>query len=353
MSIIYPQLISKFGPKTRALITEPEERGGFLRGFFFDVLMVKGCHINLIGNPGSGKTQKQYWLAGMLSKIETIAWIDSCKDEEIVPLFSLGLPVQIMIPRGCEIEIKGCDCPQGIMIIEIPSPEAVWGALRKGWVNIISFENYFISPKIKSKWYARLFKHLSFVAFHKVLKKQLGIDRLTIFIDEAQKIAPSTAYTRDQDRIEASMEVAANILENRGNGIRVVTATQENSNILPSARKNMPARILCRGARVKSDESKKLSYLCGFAEGYEPSQGLFVLPNMRYFPRTCPWTFPEFKKPAGASVDYIGMYADIPVDDEGLPDNMGLYHDQMVASKKKPIDTGPSRWDALMINEET
>jgi hypothetical protein len=340
MSFLYPQILKRFGPKMQETFSE-----GILRDLFFDVLMVKGCHINLLGNPGSGKTQKQYWLVDLMSKIETIVWIDSCKDDEIAPLFSLGLHINIIIPKGVTIEIEHLLCPQGITISEASTPEAMWFLIRKDAINILSIENYFIAPRLKSKYYARLFKQLSYMAFHKMFKKA-GMERITIVIDEAQKIVASTAYTRDQERIEAAMEVAANILENRGNGIRVITATQENSNLLPSARKNMPARILCRGARVKSDESKTLSRLCEYAERYKPNQGLFVLPSGKYIPSWAPWAFPFYDKPEKASIEYIGNFVDAIEDEEEIHvENLGFFHDKVTEPRKKKIEPGFSLAD--------
>lgn len=269
------------------------------------VLNVKGCHVGLLGNPGSGKTQKEYWLVSYLKNIETIVWIDSCKDEEIIPLFGMGKPVNVIIPHGMKIEITGVDVVPTIR--EAFMPDLMWDMIEPGAINIISIRPYFYSEKERSRFYAGLFKALSRKAYAKSFQKR-GIDRMTVVVDEAQQILPSTAYTHDQQRLEAAQDVTSNILEVRAFGIRIVTGTQDYINIYPSARRNMPARILCHGANVKSDESRLLNRLCRYAESYTVAQGLFVFPDGDYVPRSCPWSFPYFPKPPGASVDYIGRF---------------------------------------------
>jgi hypothetical protein len=130
----------------------------------------------------------------------------------------------------------------------------------------------------------------------------------------------------------------------RAFGIRIISGTQDYVNIYPTARRNMPARILCHGAQVRSDESKLLHRLCEYAENYNVAQGLFVFPDGDYYPKTCPWTFPNFPNPKGASVDYVGTF-DLPVqkDELELMPELGRYSFTL---PDLDDDIKMSRWEA-------
>lgn len=324
--MINEHLLNRYPEATRRWLTETIMG----QSLWHKVLTVKGCHVGLLGNPGSGKTQKELWLVSYLKNLETIVWIDSCKDEEIIPLFGMGKPVNIVIPHGMEIEIAGVDNIPTVR--EAFMPELFWDMIEPDAINIFSIRPYFYSEKERSRFYAGLFKSLSRKAYRKAFQKN-GIERMSVFVDEAQQILPSTAYTHDQQRIEAAQDVTSNILEVRAFGIRIVTGTQDYINIYPSARRNMPARILCHGANVKSDESRLLNRLCRYAESYTVAQGLFVFPDGDYVPRSCPWSFPYFPKPPGAIVDYIGRF-DQPEtksdESESMPD-LGRYAADAIA----------------------
>jgi len=110
----------------------------------------------------------------------------------------------------------------------------------------------------------------------------------------------------------------------------------------------MPARIFCHGAVVKSDESKLMHRLAEYSQNYSKKEGLFIFPDGDYYPRTCPWTFPDFPKPKGARVRYIGK-VDRPVAQEEveqeLPD-LGRYAADAVEPEREKA-MGVSRWDVI------
>jgi len=325
--MINPHILARFSPSAQKFLTET------IMGqcLYNKLLNVKGNHIGLLGTPGSGKTQKSYWLMSYLKNLEVPVWIDSCKDDEIIPLFLMGKPINIVIPSGMKIKINGIEGVQ-ITVRDAFLPDQFWDMIDPEAINIFSVRAYFYGEKERSRFYASLFKALSRKAYDKVFRKR-GIKRMAVFVSEGQQILPSTAYTRDQERIDAAQEVTSNILEVRAFGIRIITDTQDNINIYPSARRNLPTRILCHGANIKSDESKLLNKLARYAENYAPHQGLIVFSDGDYVPKTCPWNFPFFPKPESASVDYIGRFdvkEEKADDDSELMPDLGKYAAQAI-----------------------
>lgn len=297
--------------------------------FYHKVLAVKGCHISLIGQPDSGKTTKMKWLIDFLKFMETIVIIDTGKDEEIASYFFMGKPVNIIIPHGMKIDIKGCG--ENYKVQTAYLPQQVWDLVEKDSINIISVIRYFYSEKERARFYSALFKSLSYRSAEEFFRDTKGIERMTVQIDEAQRIVPSTAFTNDQECITMAQDVTSNILEVRAYGVRLILGTQDYVNVYPAARRNMPARVFCHGAVVKSDESKQLHRLAEYSQNYAKWEGLFVFPDGDYYPRTCPWTFPNYPKPRGAKIRYSGK-VDLKKKDDGadeqIPD-VGIFHDKL------------------------
>lgn len=321
--MINPHVFSRFGPKTQTWLKTQEGQD-----FFWKFLNVKGQHCLIRGRPGSGKTRKMLWLASFLAKMETIVWIDSCKDEEISPLFNMGLPINLIIPSNCKVQIQGlppCSICQAYI------PDLFWTQVLPGHINIMAIHNYFMSDKERAKFYTGLFKGLAYRALDsEYFRDQLKIKRMAIFGDEAQRVIPSLSYTRDSDRLDSAQAVTTNILEVRATGIRMVLATQSDRMVYPSARDQMPTSILCQGAQVKSDESRLLHSLCGFAERYATNEGLIVYSDGKYS-----WKlFPNYPKVKGARIRYTGKFDQVPDDEEQLDPDLGVY-------RAAALDPGP------------
>lgn len=318
-SPISPAILSHYNKAGRDFLVNSEAG----RLLYYNILREKGGHVLILGSPGSGKTEKLKWLASWLAPLETFVWIDSCKDNECTPLLKFGIPVRFIIPAWCSLSIT--NPPAEYEVVEAPFPEDVWRLVKPRAINIISLRLFFKSDKERSKWIARMFRALNDQAYNKTLKR---ITPMTIAADEFQTFCPSQSLTSDRGRLEAGQEIAANILEVRAFGIRLIGGTQDWGFILPGARRNLPARILCRGAVVKQSESPKLYRLRGFFENYEPWEGLFVFQDGNYFPSTCPWTFPLYRKPEGCEVEYSGYYDEPDEDLERpveIPDNWQQY----------------------------
>jgi len=323
---VSPSILNHYNQAGRDFLLY-EEAGRLL---YYNIIAEKGSHVLVLGSPGSGKTQKLTWLASWLAPIETIVWIDSCKDNECTPLLKFKLPVRFIVPAWCSVAVENSPCEYEVM--EATFPEDVWQLVEPRAINIIPIRAFFRSEKAQSNWLARMFRALNDQAYNIAKNKKPNLKGKTpmrVFADEFQKICPSTSLTNDRDRIEAGQEVATNILEVRAHEIGLAGGTQDWGFILPGARRNLPARILCRGAVVKQSESPKLYRLRGFFENYEPNEGLFVFQDGSYFPSTCPWQFPLYRHPPGCNVIYSGCY-DEP--DEGIeevreeiPDNWQQY----------------------------
>ena len=342
MSRINPDYFLKtFGPRAAHFLME-DPAGVRL---YNKVLKVKGCHISLIGQPDSGKTRKMHWLATWLKELEVIVWIDSCKDEEIGPLFFMGKPVNIIIPTGMKIEIKNLGTDYTVR--EAFLPDQFWDLVDPDKINIFSIRNYFFDERERSRFYAKLFRALAIRSSEEWFRDVKGIKRMSVFIDEAQRIVPSTSFSHEPEALAVAQDVTANLLEMRAYGIRLIMGTQDYMNVYPAARRNMPARIFCHGAVVKSDESRTMHRLAEYSQNYAKWEGLLVFPDGDYYPRTCPWKFPDFPKPKGARIRYLRKVdRPLPKDEierESLPD-MGLYHD-LVIEPERDRTVAPSRYD--------
>jgi hypothetical protein len=305
------KMLDQFPEKTHKWLIDDKMGQLFWKNF----LWPKGTHLSILGYPGAGKTQKAIWLLNYLKWIETIVWFDSCKDEEIGPLFLRGKKIVIISPLGGSVNISGFDDSQ-IIRKYAATPKDFWRLIEPDCINIFSIRNFFYSETERSKYYGKLFHELSRMAYNNEFRKA-EIPRLSIFLDEAQSIVPSQSMTKDKERIKAGILVTSNILEVRASGIRIVTSTQDPMMLLPAARKNLPVRLLCGGARIKSDESTLLFRLCKYAEYYQVSEGLLVYPNGEYFPFDGPWKFPLFEKPSGIRIEYTGQLDREEIEGEG------------------------------------
>jgi hypothetical protein len=304
------KLLSQFPPKAYDWLLN-NEMGKLFWAYF---LAPKGTHLSILGYPGSGKTQKAIWLLNWLKHIETPCWFDTGKDEEIGPLFLRGKKVHIILPLNGDITISGPDLPEYSISYAI-TPGEFWKLIKPGEINIFSVRNFFYSENARSKYYSAMFRELSRMAYSNAFKKA-GIERLSVFLDEAHQMVPSQSMTKDKERIKAGIYVTSNVLEVRAVGIRIITGTQDPMMILPAARKNLPVRLLCAGARIKSDESALLAKLCRYAEHYQVNEGLIVYPNGMYYPTWGPWPFPFFPKPKGIKIDYSGTLDKDQVEEE-------------------------------------
>jgi hypothetical protein len=293
----------------------PEERmqkfchSEFGLELFKQFLSIVGTHMFIMGNPGSGKSQKLDYFIELLCELETIIYWDTGKDD-MLPLFNFGKPIQILIPYGCTLEIKG-DLPVECIITPVMAPELFFDNIQKDWINIISVRNFFIEEREMKKYVRAIFKGF-------LLKARLGqFDSWTpaaIVVDETHAIMGSLRIDKSAEAQQTGQDTANILKEVRSKGIRWIIVSQGFYDLQGTARENAPCYVVCRGTIVDRRDNPILNYISGFARNCEPRHGWVVLPNGRYFGRLSPMTFPYYPAPQSIWVIYTPKFADQPKD---------------------------------------
>jgi hypothetical protein len=281
--------------------------------FLYKFLWKKGEHLFIVGATLSGKTQKSYWLVNWMRHTrETIIWIDSAKNREIVPLLAMGTPVRIIVPKGCNVEFtewsdddhKYVRLKHHPEVIEVPDAGTAWWAIKKGHINIFCFRNAFESQDAARAWMKELFTTLSvWVRKHRMPH----ILPFALFGDESHWFIAGEKITTDAERNMLSEIITELSLEDRAYGIRLVLMAQSWKSLPPASRENMIHVILCRGAKVSSEENNTLSQYNDRTSRFGPEKGLFVYMGGYTYPKDQPWPFPFFPMPK-IRVTYTGEF---------------------------------------------
>jgi hypothetical protein len=305
------------------------------RTFLFKFLFKRGDHLFIIGNTGSGKTQKAYWLVDWIRTTrETVIWLDSAKNQEMIPLLTMGTPVRIIIPKGANVEFQEYDPYFGYLlrlighyrssgglsqyngndyfqifnnppeIIEVPSAGSAWWAIKRGYINIFCFRNAFEKAYEREKWMGELFETLSTWTRKQRMPK---IYPFCLVGDEAHWFNAGQKITSNSERNLLSELITEHALEIRAYGGRLILIAQGYKNLPPATRENLPNNLLCRGAKVSADENNALSVFNQYTSRYPPEKGLFVYSDGEPYPKKVPWTFPFFPMPK-IRVQYIGEF---------------------------------------------
>jgi hypothetical protein len=325
---INPLYLDKLDPAQRKWILTMSGKK-----FFDHFITEKGYHCFLVGNTGSGKTQKGYWLVNWLMHTETQIWTSTGKNNEILPLLCLGKPIRIIIPKGCSISFEERDpvtkkyrsIENPPEIVHVPDPGDAWWAVKKGCINIFEFRNLFWFKENAAAWMSTLFELL---ATWTRLRRMPHIFPCSIYIDEAQWVLAGTRITTAKARVKTSEIVTENALEIRGAGGRLIFFAQDYKNITPASRENMLCTILCRGAMVDRSDNPQLCWHCNRQRGripstFRPKEGKFVYADGSSNPYYVPWNFPLFPKSkedrdwiAGVRITYSGFFDQQPKEDE-------------------------------------
>ena len=357
---------------------------GFI--FVFKFLFKRGDHLFIIGNTGSGKTQKAYWLVNWMRHTkETVIWLDSAKNSEMLPLLKMGTPVRIICPKGSTVKLwerepmftksnfcKGEPIMQtyytkdgGIIehqvsewvpmknppeIVQIESAGSAWWAVKKGYINIFCFRNAFERVEDRGRWIGDLFETLSTWTRKQRMPK---IYPFCIFGDEAHWFNAGQKITSNSERNLLSELITEHALELRAYGGRLVLIAQGYKNLPPATRENLPNTLLCRGAKVSSDENNALSTFNQYTSRYSPQKGLFVYSDGDPYPKRAPWKFPFFPMPK-IKIQYIGEY-DNPseqqkieqeIEEELIPD-LSKYNAVLQALEGYEIPHSISRYEVV------
>lgn len=237
--------------------------------FFADTFLFRpGEHGFVVGPTGSGKTNKGHNLVNWLKHTDVILWISASKDNDIVPLLYMGMPVNIIVPKyaGIEITLRGQHHPN-VTYSTVITPEDVIYAIKRDHINILEVRNAFFDPANALDFMAQFFRIVAeWTRTGKMPRirpdiQQSGKSKITIFLDESQwLIAGSRVVFGDAHRSGTTSMISESLLEIRTYGWRLVIFTQGFTNVLPIVRENMPAVFLCNGADIK--EPAKLRVHC-------------------------------------------------------------------------------------------
>jgi hypothetical protein len=364
---INPAYLDKLDPAQREFILTATGKK-----FWDEFICKKGNHAFVVGNTGSGKTQKGYWLVNWLMHTETIIWISTGKNNEILPLLSMGKPVRIICPKGCTVQITERDETGKWKTIEnhpeiVPISEAssAWWAIKKGSINVFEFRNCFWEKRAAAEWMSELFSTL---ATWTRLSMMPAIFPFSLFGDESQWFIAGTRVTTESVRVKTAEVVTENALEIRSAGGRLVLFAQDYTNITPASRENLINAILCRGAHVDRSENSALAAHCSTKNGrppanYHPKEGKFVHADGTAYPATQPWVFPQFpksederKRIAGMRIKYDGFFDRRGKEDEieaELMPNLGRYAALAIPPEHRDqIMNTITRYDVLAAVDE-
>jgi hypothetical protein len=354
---INPEYLKRLDESQRKwIITGPGNT--FLNTFIW----IKGNHCFVIGTTGSGKTNKGYWLVNWLKHSETQVWLDSGKSDEIIPLLCQDIPVQLICPKYTntiiEEKINGKWNPikNHPLVTHIPDAGDAWWAIKKDHINIFCFRNAFWTVSARSEWMSALFETLSTWTRLGTMPK---IFPCSIHIDESQWVLAGTRISKDADRVKSSEIITENALEIRSSGGRLIMYAQAFTNIPPAIRENLVCALLCRGADVGSNDSKKLSPHCNpppnvtRPANYKKNQGKYITEDGRCA-KLEPWLFPLMPKSEDdrkwlrrCRVKYVGFNDQKPkeseIQEECFPE-LGRF--QAMAIKPDVQEMAQSRWNA-------
>lgn len=333
-----------------------ESRGAhFLHKFLFK----KGHHLFIVGTTESGKTQKAYWLVRWIKTTkETVVWLDSAKNGELLPLLDMGIPVRIICPKGCDVKLTQWNketrkyerIENHPEVVQVPDAGTAWWAIKRGHINIMCFRRSFATTSARIDWMAELFRTLSEWTGRHTMPKVLP---MALFGDEAHWFIAGEKITSDQERSQLSELITELSLEDRAYGIRLVLIAQGYKNLPTGARENLINCLLCRGAKVDATENNTLSRFNDRTSFYMPNQGMFVYAGGFTYPKEHPWPFPFFEKPK-IKVEYTGEFDNKPqemiiqeeIEEELIPD-LNKYEGLIYSFKDYQIPKLVSRYDVI------
>jgi hypothetical protein len=307
-------ILARINPKYRKKLSYSQDEflnTGIGVKFVNEFVFRHGDHLFIVGNTGSGKTQKGFFVLDWLKHTENQIWISTAKSSEILPLFCQGKDVRIIIPKGSEFNVLehtgagDMELEHPPEIVEVATASEAWDAAKVpydlmhhksyGRINIFEFRQTITDKEgQRSQWMIDLFESL---AERTRAGTMANIFPCTVYLDEAQWLLAGSRITKDGGRIRNSSIVIENVLEMRSAGCRFVMFAQSYKNIPPAIRDNLLNTILCRGAFVDSEENASLSYHCRLHPDptrYRQNEGKFVFADGTAFPILKPWKFPLY-----------------------------------------------------------
>jgi hypothetical protein len=334
--------------------------------FLDDFVFLHGNHCVVPGTTGAGKTNKGYWLVSWLKHTETQIWMDTGKSDEILPLLCQNFPVQIIVPKYSDVIIeerkdgKWEPIENHPKVVHIPDAGDAWWAIKKKHINILCFRNAFWTVEARALWMTEFFETL---ATWSRLRRMPAIFPFALHMDETQWVISGVRVSRDENRTKSSEIITENVLEIRSAGGRIIAYIQDFINVPPAIRQNLVCAILCRGAEIKSDHSKKLARHCfpplweKAPTNFRKNEGKFVTEDGRASPTNRPWRFPLFPKEEKdrewcrrCRVRYVGFNDQKPASAEAQEEcqpELGRFS-AMAIPPDKVEKIGISRWDGYL-----
>lgn len=310
--------------------------------FLDDYVFLHGNHCFVIGTTGSGKTNKGYWMVNWLKHTEKQIWMDSGKSDEILPLLCQNMKVRLIVPTYADVVIeervngKWQPIENHPEVVHVSSAGDTWDAIKISYdesrnkiydtIDILCFRNAFWTASARAAWMTDLFQTL---ADRSRLRRMPAIFPFAMHFDETQWAISGKAVTTDADRTKSSEVITENVLEIRSAGGRIVAYSQGFKNLPPAMRANLVCTILCRGADINYDESKKLAPHCNppawvkRPANFKKNEGKFITEDGRASPTDKPWPFPLFPKEERdrqwlkrCRVKYVGFNDQRPAESE-------------------------------------
>lgn len=330
--------------------------------FLDDFVWLHGNHCVVPGTTGSGKTNKGYWLVNWLKHTEIQIWLDSGKSDEIIPLLCQNMPVHIIVPKYSDVFIeeringKWQPIKDHPAVTHVPDAGDTWWAIRKKAINVLCFRNAFWTKDARANWMTELFTTLSEWTR---LKRMPAIFPFSLHMDETQWAIVGARISKDAERTKSAEAITENALEIRSSGGRLIMYVQDFMNIPPAMRENLVCALLCRGASIRSDESKVLAPHCNPAPwvkapaNFKKNEGKFITEDGRASPTNRPWVFPLMPKSEEdrkwlkrCRVRYVGFNdqrpAEAETETECFPE-LGRF--QALAIKPEIQEVAESRWN--------
>lgn len=235
--------------------------------FFADnFIFVPGEHVYVLGPTGSGKTNKNYNLVNWLKHTDVVLWISASKDNDIAPLFYMGKPVNLIIPKYSDITLTLNDEPVPCSKSIVSTPDDVLYAIKNDHINILEVRRAFHDRNNLLDWMIELFNLISerlgngTMPRYAVPTNKTRGSRITIFLDESQWLIAGSRVTNDPKRAKATEIITENALEIRTYGWRLAISAQGFTNTPPALRDNMACVVICNNAEI--EEPRRLRIHC-------------------------------------------------------------------------------------------
>jgi len=343
--------------------------------FFLDnFVFIPAEHIYIIGPTGSGKTNKNYNLVNWLKHTEVILWISASKDNDIAPLFFMGMPVNIITPKysGVEITLDGKQ-PEGMIVSIVNDPSDVFYAMKPGYINILEVRRAFYSKGNLLDWMISFFRTLAEWTGNGMMprirpdKKSGGKSKVRVFIDESQWLIAGSRVTNDPKRAKATEIITENMLEIRTYGWGFAISAQGFTNTPPALRDNMSCALICNNAEI--DEPRRLRLHCrptvpGWKSSaqFKRNECKFVDRNGVSSPSDRPLPWPNYPKSEEdrdkarrMKITYARTYHDQPPETEEsetkcFPE-LGRFSAMVIPPEKQDQPT-TSRWEQNGVIED-